>query len=67
MQIAKEIGFEMKVLDIGGGFPWEYEEKEFDFEKFCAPIREALSKLDSSIQIFAEPGRFMSTTCITLV
>jgi ornithine decarboxylase len=29
------------VLDIGGGFPVDYDGGEFDIDGFCAPIREA--------------------------
>ena len=58
---ASDSGIELKVLDIGGGFPVDYEKAEstniFDF---CAPIREALKQIPSEIKIIAEPGRFLS-------
>lgn len=61
------MGHEISILDIGGGFPWEYKGRDFDFIEFCSPIRDALAEVSPSIKILAEPGRFISTTCITLV
>ena len=46
-------------LDIGGGFPIAYDEDEFNIIEFCAPIREALAKVDKKIKLLAEPGRFI--------
>lgn len=46
-------------LDIGGGFPVAYEDDAININVFCAPIREALAKVDSKIQLLAEPGRFI--------
>ena len=41
----KESSIEIHCLDIGGGFPINYEDnvdEEIDIDAFCAPIREAL-------------------------
>lgn len=65
--IAKELGHEMKILDIGGGFPFDYESGYLDFFEFCEPLREILETVDKDVKIHAEPGRFLSTTCMTLV
>ncbi len=46
-------------LDIGGGYPIEYGQKVADIQRFCAPIRAALSKLPARLRIIAEPGRYL--------
>ena len=50
----------LDVLDIGGGFPVAYNEAVPAIQDFCAPIRDALSKLPSHVRVIAEPGRFIS-------
>jgi ornithine decarboxylase len=49
-----------KFLDIGGGFPIIYQESVSPIADFCVPINEALSELPEGIDVFAEPGRFIS-------
>lgn len=49
----------LRTLDIGGGFPADYDFSGFDINEFCAPIRDALSRLPSDVRVIAEPGRFM--------
>jgi diaminopimelate decarboxylase len=46
---AKEIGHEISVVDIGGGFPFPYKGEKFDFNEFCKPIMQELSTFDKSI------------------
>ena len=54
-------GISLATLDIGGGFPVDYQNAQStDIYGFCAPIREALAKLPSHLEIIAEPGRFLS-------
>ena len=61
IKAAKENGIELNVLDIGGGFPVDYEKAEAtNIFEFCAPIREALKQIPADIKIIAEPGRFLS-------
>ncbi|MBR1924428.1 MAG: type III PLP-dependent enzyme [Ruminobacter sp.] len=61
IKAAKEDGIELNVLDIGGGFPVDYEKAEAtNIFEFCAPIREALKQIPADIKIIAEPGRFLS-------
>lgn len=50
----------LDVLDIGGGFPVSYQDAVKPIDEFCAPIREALSKLPAHVRVIAEPGRFIS-------
>ncbi len=49
-----------KFLDIGGSFPVSYQEAVLPIDDFCIPIMEALSELPEGIEVFAEPGRFIS-------
>ncbi|MGC9386813.1 MAG: type III PLP-dependent enzyme [Hydrogenovibrio sp.] len=49
-----------KFLDIGGSFPVSYQEEVMPIADFCAPVMEALSELPEHIEVFAEPGRFIS-------
>lgn len=49
-----------KWLDIGGSFPVAYQGPVMPIDEFCAPIVEALKDLPNELEIFAEPGRFIS-------
>lgn len=66
---ANEIGFNMQIIDIGGGFPGHEAKGAIKFEKFADAINEGLSKYFSSpeIKIIAEPGRYFSSSFFSLV
>lgn len=50
----------IEILDIGGGFPIDYEgEIATNISDFCKPIVEELKKLPTHISVVAEPGRFI--------
>lgn len=49
----------LSTLDIGGGFPVNYDGTTLAIDEFCAPIREALKAVPTDIDIIAEPGRFL--------
>ena len=53
-------GVKWKFLDIGGSFPVSYQEDVLPIADFCAPVVEALAELPEGIEVFAEPGRFIS-------
>lgn len=57
----------LTVLDIGGGFPVEYNEDVPPINEFCRPIREALAQIPADVRLIAEPGRFISAPAITAV
>ncbi|XP_049525586.1 ornithine decarboxylase [Dermacentor silvarum] len=66
--IAKELGMEMNVLDIGGGFPGGIRTRD-SFEKVCQAVRNALDlhfPESSGISVIAEPGQYMVTAPYTL-
>jgi ornithine decarboxylase len=55
------------VLDIGGGFPVNYDGNTPPIDVFCAPIRDALAKLPGNVTVFAEPGRFLAAPAMTCI
>ncbi|MFA5627156.1 MAG: type III PLP-dependent enzyme [Thiohalomonadaceae bacterium] len=57
----------LSVLDIGGGFPVEYNEDVPPIDEFCRPIRAALAQLPQDIRVIAEPGRFIVAAAMTAV
>merc|ERR1719181_2502450 len=59
------LGFSMKLLDIGGGFPGN-DEVDVPFAVMAAEIRSALANLDDTVRVIAEPGRFFAHGCATL-
>ncbi|XP_034721082.1 ornithine decarboxylase-like [Etheostoma cragini] len=66
--MANLLGFQMRLLDIGGGFSaiGDFKEK---FEEFSVIINEALDELfppDCGVQIIAEPGRYYVESAFTL-
>ncbi len=67
-QEAKGRGFELKLLDIGGGFPAPYDKQVQPFKTLARRISAELDRLFSKkIEILAEPGRFMVATAATCV
>ncbi len=57
---AKSRGFELKLLDIGGGFPAHYDDTVPAFRSLARKINAELDRLfPKSIEILAEPGRFL--------
>jgi ornithine decarboxylase len=64
--MARDEGFEMKVLDIGGGFPGD-DDQEVSFEAIARLLRPALTEDFSDVRIIAEPGRFFACASHTLV
>ena len=75
LQITSEIfhdsrkkGYNLKIVDIGGGFPVPYDLQVPRFEKLAAIIDSECKRLfPQDIEIIAEPGRFMVATAATLV
>ncbi len=67
------LGFEMKLLDIGGG--WPGSEPKLDsqgkptclgFEEICSHIRPLMDELFETATIIAEPGRYFSESTYAL-
>ncbi len=64
---AKERGFALDVLDIGGGFPIDYLEPAPPSDAFCAPIRAAIARLPKGLRLIAEPGRFICGPAVVAI
>ena len=57
----------LSTLDIGGGFPVNYTKQVMPIDQFCLPINEALAELPETVQVIAEPGRFIVAQCMMSV
>lgn len=49
----------MSILDIGGGFPVNYDVNAPAIDEFCRPLRKALAQLPPHFSVLAEPGRYL--------
>src|SRR2546426_3745682 len=68
MQEAKSRGHEIKILDIGGGFPAPYNKHVKPFSALAKKINAEIDRLFSNpIEILAEPGRFFVATAAASV
>ncbi|MBV1839301.1 type III PLP-dependent enzyme [Photobacterium ganghwense] len=57
----------LSTLDIGGGFPVSYSKQVMPIDQFCVPINKALNELPETVQVLAEPGRFIVAQSVTSV
>jgi ornithine decarboxylase len=65
---AKTNGFELKLLDIGGGFPAHYDDTVPAFRKLARTINSELDRLfPEPLEILAEPGRFLVASAATAI
>jgi ornithine decarboxylase len=65
---AKSRGFDLKLLDIGGGFPAHYDDTVPAFRKLAGKINAELDRLfPPPVEILAEPGRFLVASAATAV
>jgi len=75
LQITSELfndcrkkGCNLKIVDIGGGFPAPYNSQVPKFQRLAGIINSECDRLfPQDIEIIAEPGRFMVATAATLV
>jgi ornithine decarboxylase len=69
--MAKELGFNMNIIDMGGGYPGtDNPSGGITFEMLADEINLAIDKYFGNIpnmRFIAEPGRFMCTSSHTLV
>lgn len=65
---AREKGYDLKIIDIGGGFPTAYNEQVPEFEELSKVLNTEFDRLfHEDIEIIAEPGRYMVADTATLV
>jgi ornithine decarboxylase len=68
MREAKSRGHEIKILDIGGGFPAPYNKHVRPFSGLAKKINSEIARLfPKDIQILAEPGRFLVASAASSV
>jgi ornithine decarboxylase len=68
MKESRSRGHEIKILDIGGGFPAPYNKHVRPFGQLAKKINAEIERLfPDDIQILAEPGRFLVATAATSV
>ncbi|MEY4613933.1 MAG: hypothetical protein RL179_1906 [Planctomycetota bacterium] len=65
---AKTAGYNLKLLDIGGGFPALYDDNVPDISVLAKSINHEINRLfPKNIEILAEPGRFLVASAGTAV
>ena len=68
MEDARSHGHELKILDIGGGFPVPYDSRVDTFPLLAKKINAEIDRLFApDIEILAEPGRFLVASAATVV
>ena len=68
MREAKTRGHEIKILDIGGGFPARYNRHVRPFSLLAKRINAEIARLfPPDIEILAEPGRYLVATAAVAV
>jgi len=68
MKEARSHGHELKILDIGGGFPVPYETHVDLFPQLATKLNSEIDRLFApGIEILAEPGRFLVATAATVI
>ncbi len=67
LQDARQKGYHVKIVDIGGGFPVPYDSRVPQFEKLAGIIDAECTRLfPADVELIAEPGRFMVATAAVL-
>jgi ornithine decarboxylase len=65
---ARKKGFNLNLVDIGGGFPVPYDLQVPEFKVLAGLLNSELKRLfPDDIEILAEPGRFIVATAASLV
>ncbi|MGB9624444.1 MAG: type III PLP-dependent enzyme [Phycisphaerae bacterium] len=68
LEEADRRGYELKLLDIGGGFPAPYDGSHRLFRDLAKLLNAEINRLfPKELEILAEPGRFMVATAATLI
>ena len=65
---ARKKGFNLNLVDIGGGFPVPYDPQVPEFKQLAVLLNSEFKRLfPDDIEILAEPGRFIVATAAVLV
>lgn len=64
---AEAAGFELRILDIGGGLPIPSLDMDVDLVEMVNEINDGIETLFPDTEIWAEPGRFVCGTAVNLI
>ncbi|MGI6092400.1 MAG: type III PLP-dependent enzyme [Veillonellaceae bacterium] len=64
---AKQQGLDLRILDIGGGFPIPALNEDIDISGMIETIGAAVRKYFPDIEVWCEPGRFICGTAMNLI
>lgn len=64
---AEEAGLNLRILDIGGGFPIPEPKVKFNFPEMLKQINARLDEDFPETEIWAEPGRYICGTAVNLI
>lgn len=74
LDIAREIfeeaaaaGMQLRIMDIGGGFPIPEPKVRFNLQEMLNHINARLDEDFPGVEIWAEPGRFICGTAVNLI
>lgn len=74
LDIAREIfeeaaaaGMQLRIMDIGGGFPIPEPKVRFNLQEMLKQINARLDEDFPGVEIWAEPGRFICGTAVNLI
>lgn len=74
LDIAREIfeeaaaaGMQLRIMDIGGGFPIPVPKVRFNLQEMLNQINARLDEDFPGVEIWAEPGRFICGTAVNLI
>lgn len=74
LDIAREIfeeaaaaGMQLRIMDIGGGFPIPEPKVRFNLQEMLNQINARLDEDFPGVEIWAEPGRFICATAVNLI
>lgn len=64
---AKAAGLELRILDIGGGFPIPEPSVKFNLPEMLHQINARLDEDFADVEIWSEPGRYICGTAVNLI
>ncbi|MDR1701695.1 MAG: type III PLP-dependent enzyme, partial [Sporomusaceae bacterium] len=64
---ARSAGYDLTILDIGGGYPAPSLTKTVDVQTMFSEINAKLDELFPDTEIYSEPGRFICATAVNMI
>ncbi|XP_055530879.1 ornithine decarboxylase 1-like [Wyeomyia smithii] len=66
-EYASDIGYDLRLLDIGGGFPGEHDKPIDAYAKTINLALQRFFPMKSNVRVIAEPGRYYVSSAVTLI